>query len=316
MILVHCEHDGTRLRKSALELLGAAQMLGGDVTALVMGGGSSQVAAEAAKYASQVLIAEDALLEPYSARNHAQAIADLAVQAEASLVLTSGSRAGREVAPRVAVRLNAPYLEDATQLEQLGGGLRVKHYAYLARVTETLEAIAPLIVVSVKPNTQAVAQVSANLGEVFEVELELTPSPINVVGRTQEKTSRVALTEASLVVTGGRGMGSPENFKLIEELADVLGAGVGATRAAVDAGWRPYAEQVGQTGKTVQPNAYFAIGVSGAVQHMSGMGKSKLIVAVNKNADEPIMKVADYAIVGDLNAVMPALIAAAKRLKD
>ena len=316
MILVHCEHDGTRLRKSALELLGAAQMLGGEVTALVMGGGSSQVAAEAAKYASQVLIAEDALLEPYSARNHAQAIADLAVQAEASLVLTSGSRAGREVAPRVAVRLNAPYLEDATQLEQLGGGLRVKHYAYLARVTETLEAIAPLIVVSVKPNTQAVAQVSANLGEVFEVELELTPSPISVVGRTQEKSSRVALTEASLVVTGGRGMGSPENFKLIEELADVLGAGVGATRAAVDAGWRPYAEQVGQTGKTVQPNAYFAIGVSGAVQHMSGMGKSKLIVAVNKNADEPIMKVADYAIVGDLNAVMPALIAAAKRLKD
>ena len=316
MILVHCEHDGTRLRKSALELLGAAQTLGGDVTALVMGGGSSQVAAEAAKYASQVLIAEDALLEPYSARNHAQAIADLAVQAEASLVLTSGSRAGREVAPRVAVRLNAPYLEDATQLEQIGGGLRVKHYAYLARVTETLEAIAPLIVVSVKPNTQAVAQASANLGEVFEVELELTPSPINVVGRTQEKTSRVALTEASLVVTGGRGMGSPENFKLIEELADVLGAGVGATRAAVDAGWRPYAEQVGQTGKTVQPNAYFAIGVSGAVQHMSGMGKSKLIVAVNKNADEPIMKVADYAIVGDLNAVMPALIAAAKRLKD
>lgn len=314
--MVHCEHDGTRLRKSALELLGAAHALGGEVTALVMGDGSSNVAAEAAQYAGQVLIAADPLLTPYSARNHAQAIADLAVQAEASLVLIGGSRAGREVAPRVAVRLDAPYLEDATQLEQIDGGLLVKHYAYLARVTETLEAIAPLIVVSVKPNTQAVAQQSANLGEVFEVELELTPSPINVVGRTQEKSTRVALTEASLVVTGGRGMGSPDNFKLIEDFADVLGAGVGATRAAVDAGWRPYAEQVGQTGKTVQPNAYFAIGVSGAVQHMSGMGKSKLIVAVNKNADEPIMKVADYAIVGDLNAVMPALIAAAKKLKD
>lgn len=316
MILVHCEHDGTRLKKSALELLGAAQMLGNEITALVLGNGSSNVAAEAAKYASQVLIAADPFLEPYSARNHAQAIADLAGQAEASLVLISGSRAGRETAPRVAVRLDAPYLEDATQLEPLEGGLRVKHYAFLARVTETLEATAPVIVVSVKPNTQAVAQPSANLGEVFDVELELTPSPIQVVGRTQEKSSRVALTEASLVVTGGRGMGSPDNFKLIEELADVLGAGVGATRAAVDAGWRPYGEQVGQTGKTVQPNAYFAIGVSGAVQHMSGMGKSKLIVAVNKNADEPIMKVADYAIVGDLNTVMPALIQAAKRLKD
>jgi electron transfer flavoprotein alpha subunit len=304
------------LRKSALELLGAAQTLGGEVTALLMGDGSSHVAAEAARYAGQVLIAADPLLTPYSARNHAQAIADLAVQAEASLVLTSGSRAGREVAPRVAVRLDAPYLEDATQLEHLDGGLRIKHYAYLARVTETLEAVAPLIVVSVKPNTQAAPQQSANIGEVFEVELELTPSPIQILGRTQEKTSRVALTEASLVVTGGRGMGSPENFKLIEDFADVVGAGVGATRAAVDAGWRPYGEQVGQTGKTVQPNAYFAIGVSGAVQHMSGMGKSKLIVAVNKNADEPIMKVADYAIIGDLNAVMPALIAAAKKLKD
>lgn len=316
MILVHCEHDGARLRKSALELLGAAQALGGEITALVLGSGSGNVAKEAAHYASQVLIAADPLLEPYSARNHAQAIADLAVQAEASLVLIGGSRAGRETAPRVAVRLDAPYLEDATQLEAISGGLRIKHYAFLARVTETLEATAPLIVVSVKPNTQAVAQQNATLGELFEVELELTPSPISVVGRTQEKSSRVALTEASLVVTGGRGMGSPENFKLIEDFADVLGAGVGATRAAVDAGWRPYAEQVGQTGKTVQPNAYFAIGVSGAVQHMSGMGKSKLIVAINKNADEPIMKVADYAIIGDLNAVMPALIEAAKKLKD
>ena len=316
MILVHCEHDGTRLRKSALELLGAAQALGGEVTALVIGNGSGNVAAEAALYAGQVLIASDPLLEPYNARNHAQAMADLALQAEASLVLIAGSRAGRETAPRVAVRLDAPYLEDATQLEMIEGGLRVKHYAYLARVTETLEAIAPLIVVSVKPNTQALAQPNPLSGEVFEVELDLTPSPIILLGRTQEKSSRVALTEASLVVTGGRGLGNPENFKLIEDLADVLGAGVGATRAAVDAGWRPYAEQVGQTGKTVQPNAYFAIGVSGAVQHMSGMGKSKLIVAVNKNADEPIMKVADYAIIGDLNAVMPALIQAAKKLKD
>jgi electron transfer flavoprotein alpha subunit len=316
MILVHCDHDGQKLRKSALELLGAAHALGGDVTALVMGTGSSSVATEAAKYAGQVLIAEDALLEPYTARNYAQAIADLALQAEASTVLIAGSRAGREIAPRVAVRLDAPYLEDAISLEAIDGGLRVKHYAFLARVTETLEATAPVIVVSVKPNTQAVAQPRGESGEMFEVELELTVDGVKVLGRTQEKSSRVALTEASLVVTGGRGLGTPENFNLIEGLADVLGAGVGATRAAVDAGWRPYAEQVGQTGKTVQPNAYFAVGVSGAVQHMSGMGKSKYIVAINKDAEAPIMKAADYAIVGDLHAVMPALIEASKKLKD
>jgi electron transfer flavoprotein alpha subunit len=316
MILVHCEHDGQKLRKSALELLGAAHALGGDVTALVMGTGSSNAATEAAKYAGQVLIAEDAFLEPYTARNYAQAITDLALQAEANTVLIAGSRAGREVAPRVAVRLDAPYLEDAISLEAIEGGLRVKHYAFLARVTETLEATAPVIVVSVKPNTQAVAQPRPETGEIFEVELELTADGVKVLGRTQEKSNRVALTEASLVVTGGRGLGNPENFKLIEGLADVLGAGVGATRAAVDAGWRPYAEQVGQTGKTVQPNAYFAIGVSGAVQHMSGMGKSKYIVAINKDAEAPIMKVADYAIIGDLHAVMPALIEASKKLKD
>ncbi len=316
MILVHCEFEGSRLKKSALELLGAAQALGGDVTAVVMGAGASGVAAEAAKYASQVLIAEDALLTPYTARNHAQAIADLAQQAEATVVLIAGSRAGREVAPRVAVRLDAPYLEDAIALERIDGGVRVKHYAFLARVTETIEATSAVVVATVKPNTQAVATPSASSGEIFEVELELTPDPLRVTGRTQEKSSRVALTEANLVVTGGRGLGSPENFKLVEDLADVLGAGVGATRAAVDAGWRPYGEQVGQTGKTVQPSAYFAIGVSGAVQHMSGMGKSKYIVAINKDAEAPIMKVADYAIVGDLHAVMPALIEASKRLKD
>jgi electron transfer flavoprotein alpha subunit len=316
MILVHCEHDGQKLRKSALELLGAAHALGGDVTALVMGAGASSAATEAAKYAGQVLIAEDPLLEPYTARNDAQAIADLALQAEANTVLIAGSRAGREVAPRVAVRLDAPYLEDAISLEAIDGGLRVKHYAFLARVTETLEATAPVIVVSVKPNTQAIAQPRGEKGEIFEVELELSADGVKVLGRTQEKSSRVVLTEASLVVTGGRGLGNPENFNLIEGLADVLGAGVGATRAAVDAGWRPYAEQVGQTGKTVQPNAYFAIGVSGAVQHMSGMGKSKYIVAINKDAEAPIIKAADYAIVGDLHAVMPALIEASKKLKD
>ena len=313
MILVVCEFD-TKLKKSALEILGAAQRLEDNVTAVLLGTGAGGVASEAAQYASQVLVCEDALL--VGAKNMAQAVSDLSEQAEATLVLMAGSRGGREIAPRVAVRLNAPYLEDATLLTNIEGGLQIQHYAYLARVTETLEAIAPIVVCSVKPNTQVVAEANSSAGEIFEVELELNASGVTILGRTVEKTSRVALTEASLVVTGGRGMGSPENFALIESLADVLGAGVGATRAAVDAGWRPYGEQVGQTGKTVQPNAYFAVGVSGAVQHLSGMGKSKNIVAINKDAEAPIFKVADYGIIGDLHAIMPALIEAAKKLRD
>jgi electron transfer flavoprotein alpha subunit len=313
MNLVFCEFD-TKLKKSALELLGAAQRLGGESTALLLGAGADSVAQEAAQYAKQVLVCQDPLLD--SPKNLAQAIADLCEQAEATRVFLAGSRLGRELAPRVAVRLDAPYLEDATALEVVDGGLRIQHYAYLARVTETLEATAEVVVCTVKPNTQAVATPNAEAGAIYTAELELVASGVMVLGRTQEKSSRVALTEASLVVTGGRGLGAPEHFALIEGLADVLGAGVGATRAAVDAGWRPYAEQVGQTGKTVQPNAYFAIGVSGAVQHLSGMGKSKNIVAINKDPEAPIFKVADYGIVGDLHALMPALIEAAKKLKD
>ncbi len=313
MILVVCEFD-SKLKKSALEILGAANRLGADVTAVLLGTGASAVAAEAALYASQVLVCEDALLE--GAKNLAQAIADLSEQAEATMVFMAGSRSGREIAPRVAVRLQAPYLEDAIGLEAVAGGLQIQHYAYLARVTETLEAIAPVVVTTIKPNTQVVAEARAEAGEVFDVELELTASGVTILGRVVEKTARVALTEATVVVTGGRGLGTPENFALIESLADVLGAGVGATRAAVDAGWRPYGEQVGQTGKTVQPNAYIAVGVSGAVQHLSGMGKSKNIIAINKDAEAPIFKVADYGIVGDLHAIMPALIEAAKKLHD
>ena len=275
MILILAEHDGNKLKKTTLEMVSAARALNLEVTLALLGTGSSNVAEEAAKYVGQVLMVEDRNLEPYDARVYAQALQQLAEQAEASVVLIAGTRAGRELAPRLAVRLNAPYLEDAVKLEGIEGGLRISHYAFLARVTETLEATAAVIVATVKPNTQTACEPNSSEGEIFEVELELSTSSIKVLGRTQEKSSRVALTEASVVVTGGRGMGSPENFKLVEDLADVLGAGVGATRAAVDAGWRPYAEQVGQTGKTVQPNAYICAGVSGAVQHLSGMGKSK-----------------------------------------
>lgn len=317
MILILAEHDGSKLRKTSLEMVSAARGLGaGPVTLLVLGADVGNVPLEAAKYADQVLVGVDAGLEPFVAQGWAQAVSQVAQDGGASVVLMAGSRSGRELAPRVAVRLDAPYLEDAIKLEAVPGGVRATHYAFLARVTETLEGLGSVVVATVKPNTQPVAGMLESEGEIFEAELSLEPSKVKVTGRVQEKSERVPLTEATVVVTGGRGMGSPENFKLVEDLADVIGAGVGATRAAVDAGWRPYAEQVGQTGKTVQPNAYIAIGVSGAVQHLSGMGKSKYIVAINKDAEAPIFKVADYGIIGDLNAIMPALTEAAKKLKD
>ncbi|MGM9320840.1 electron transfer flavoprotein subunit alpha/FixB family protein [Deinococcus aquaticus] len=315
MILIVAEHTAGKLAKATLEMVTAAQQSGreGPVTLLVLGQNVAAVAAEAAAVADQVLVADLPALATYDAEVWAAATTQIAQEGEAHTVIIGGSRSGREYAPRVAVKLDAPYLEDATRLSSNGAALQAQRYTFLARVTETVEADGT-VVVTVKPGSFAPAAPAAAAGEQYDVELDLPAPRVQVTGRSVEKSSRVALTEADVIVTGGRGVGSPENFaRYVEGLADNIGAGVGATRAVVDAGWRPYAEQVGQTGKTVQPKAYIALGVSGAVQHLSGMGKSKNIIAINKDAEAPIFKVADYGIVGDINEIVPALIEASRK---
>ncbi|MBZ9713660.1 electron transfer flavoprotein subunit alpha/FixB family protein [Deinococcus multiflagellatus] len=316
MILIVAEHAAGKLGKATLEMVTAARESGreGPITVLVLGQNVSAIATEAAAVADQVLVADLPQLATYNAETWAAAATQIAQEGEAHTVIIGGSRSGREYAPRVAVKLDAPYLEDVTSLKASGAALQGQRYTYLARVTETVEAEGPVVVVTVKPGSFAAAAPAGAAGEQYDVELTLPAPRVEVTGKSVEKSSRVALTEADVIVTGGRGVGSPENFsKYVEGLADALGAGVGATRAVVDAGWRPYAEQVGQTGKTVQPGAYIALGVSGAVQHLSGMGKSKNIIAINKDAEAPIFKVADYGIVGDINEIVPALIEASKR---
>ncbi len=316
MILIVAEHSGGKLAKSTLEMVTAARESGkeGPVTLLVLGQGVANVATEAAQYADQVLVGDLPALSQYNAETWAAATAQIAQEGEASLIIIGGSRSGREYAPRVAVKLDAPYLEDAIKLSSNGASVQAQRYTFLARVTETVEADGNVVVVTAKPGSFAPAAPTGAAGEQYDIELSLPAVRVQVTGKSVEKSSRVALTEADVIVTGGRGVGSPENFAtLVEGLADQIGAGVGATRAVVDAGWRPYAEQVGQTGKTVQPKAYIALGVSGAVQHLSGMGKSKNIIAINKDAEAPIFKVADYGIVGDINQIVPALIEAAKQ---
>ncbi|WP_135227983.1 electron transfer flavoprotein subunit alpha/FixB family protein [Deinococcus fonticola] len=315
MILIVAEHTGGKLAKSTLEMVSAARESGreGPVTLLVLGADVAGVANEAAQYAEQVLVGDLPALAQYNAETWAAATAQIAQEGEANLVIIGGSRSGREYAPRVAVKLDAPYLEDVINLSANGAAVQAQRYTYLARVTETVEAEGSVVVVTAKPGSFNPAEPAASAGEQYDIELNLPAVRVEITGKSVEKTSRVALTEADVIVTGGRGVGSPEIFSaLVEGLADQIGAGVGATRAVVDAGWRPYAEQVGQTGKTVQPKAYIALGVSGAVQHLSGMGKSKNIIAINKDAEAPIFKVADYGIVGDVNQIVPALIEAAK----
>jgi electron transfer flavoprotein alpha subunit len=310
MILIVAEHANGKLSKSAYELATAARGLGrGDVAALVLGSGVAAVAASVALIADQVLVGDSAELAQYDAEVWSAAVAQIATEGEAEVVLIAGSRSGREYSPRVAVKLDAPLLEDVMSLKDEGGVLHAEHYTFLTRVTERVEAKAPVVVVTVKAGAFAPAVPGTTAAEQFDVDLELPKRRLVVTGSTKEKTGRIALTEADIVVSGGRGVGTPEGFvQLVEGLADQLGAAVGATRAVVDAGWRPYSEQVGQTGKTVQPKAYIAVGISGAVQHLSGMNKSKVIVAINKDGDAPIFRIADYGIVGDVKEIVPAMI--------
>ncbi len=316
MILIVAEQAEGKLSKSTYEITQAARELGreGPTTLLVMGSNIASAAAEAALLGDQVLVADLPVLAEYDAEVWAEAVAQIAREGEAHTILIGGSRSGREYSPRVAVKLDAPLIEDAVSLKEESGALRAEHYTFLARVTETVEASGPIVVATIKPGTFAVAKPNAVAAEQYDVELTLAPRRVAVTGRMTEKSERVSLADADVVVAGGRGVGTAEAFtELVEGLADQLGAAVGATRAVVDAGWRPYSEQVGQTGKTVQPKAYFAIGISGAVQHLSGMGKSRLIVAINKDAEAPIFKEVDYGVVGDVKEIVPALIRELKR---
>jgi electron transfer flavoprotein alpha subunit len=311
MILIVVEHLNGKVSKSTYEMVTVARELGGgdSITALVLGSGVVSVAAEVARLADQVLVADQAALAQYDPELWAAAVTQISTEGEASVVLIGGSRSGREFSPRVAVKLDAPLLEDVIRLKRSDVGLIAEHYTYLSRVTETVEAIGKVVIVSVKPGIFAAANAVTEAAEQFDVDLSLPERRLHVTGKTEERTSRVSLAEAEIVVSGGRGVGSAEGFtQYVECLADQLGAAVGATRAIVDAGWRPYSEQVGQTGKTVQPKLYVAVGISGAVQHLSGMNKSKVIVAINRDAEAPIFKIADYGIVGDVGQILPAII--------
>lgn len=311
MILMVVEHANGKIGKSAYELAQAARQLKreGPLTALVLGSGVSEIASAAAQIADQVLVADKPALAQYDAELWAAAVAQVAREGEAHTILIGGSRSGREYSPRVAVTLDAPLLEDVKSLQDVNGTLQAERYTFLNRVTERIEAKGPITVATVKPGAFAAIVPGAATAEQFDVDLDLPQRRVKITGRAMEKSERVSLAEAEIVVSGGRGVGSPEGFtQLIEGLADQLGAAVGATRAIVDAGWRPYSEQVGQTGKTVQPKAYIAVGISGAVQHLSGMNKSTFIVAINKDADAPIFTVADYGIVGDVKEIVPAII--------
>ena len=313
MVLIVVEHSDGKLRKSSLELVQAgrelAEALGSEPVGLVLGSGADSVASDLARYLPTVKLIDAPQLTEVRAEAWTTAVTEVARSVSAQAVLISAGRTGLSVAPRVAVRLGAPLLEDVTSLAVEDGKVTATRLAFLSRVTERVQARSLPVVISVKPNVFALPQ-PAGEGSVEKAEVQFGPNDerVSVSDKRKPSGERVALEEAKVVVSGGRGVGGPEGFEnLVEPLANVLNAGIAATRAVVDAGWRPYAEQVGQTGKTVSPDLYVALGVSGAVQHLSGMNRSKVVVAINKDADAPIFKVADYGIVGDVNKLVPEI---------
>jgi electron transfer flavoprotein alpha subunit len=246
---------------------------------VVIGENTQAVAQEAAQYLPTVFAAE---VGDYTAEKWAEAAYVAVQKSGARVVVATGGRQSRTWTARLAYRMKAALMEDTLETSTDGQHIIGSRYSFLNRVTEKQKAALP-VVFTAKPNTTPPAEPSGS-GTVELLEVPLPPT-VEVLERLKEQKKGVSLTEASVVVTGGRGLGGPEAFSGVEELAGTLGAAVGATRAVVDAGWRPYSEQVGQTGKTVQPNLYIALAASGAVQHQAGMNKSKYIVAVNKDAE-------------------------------
>ncbi|WEH32153.1 electron transfer flavoprotein subunit alpha/FixB family protein [Streptomyces sp. AM 4-1-1] len=308
-VLVYVDHVDGAVRKPTLELLTLARRIGEPV-AVALGTGAEATAPALAEHgAVKVLTADAAEFADYLVVPKVDALQAAYDAVSPAAVLVPSSAEGKEIAARLAVRIGAGLITDAIDLEAGEQGPVATQSAFAAAFTTRSRVSRGTPVITVKPNSAAVeAAPAAGAVEALSVSFSKSATGTKVVSRTpRESTGRPELTEAAIVVSGGRGVNGAENFQVIEALADSLGAAVGASRAAVDAGWYPHSSQVGQTGKSISPQLYIASGISGAIQHRAGMQTSKTIVAVNKDAEAPIFDLVDYGVVGDLFAVVPQL---------
>jgi electron transfer flavoprotein alpha subunit len=322
-ILVFAESRGAELRKVALEAVTAGRALadatgGAEVHALVAGpGGIAAKAAQLGQYgADLVLVCEHAALAKYARESIAATLAERA-KAGYRAVLIPFSANGRDLGPRVAARLDAPIVSDIISFSAAGDALTVKHPGYANKVIIVLEVKGSPAILSIRPSAFTPKE-AARTARTESIAPALDPSTERVVVKEiiEGAKGKLDLGEAPVIVSGGRGLRGPENFKLVEDLAAAFGnAAVGATRAVTDEGWRPHSDQIGQTGRQVSPQLYIAVGISGAIQHLAGMRTSKTIVAINKDPEAPIFKVADYGVVGDVFEIVPALTNAVREAK-
>jgi electron transfer flavoprotein alpha subunit len=304
-VLVLAEHDGKAVRKATLNTVAAAQKIGGDVHVLVAGQDCAEAARAAAAIpgVARVLHADAAPLAEELAENVASLIVSLAKNY--SHVLAPATSAGKNILPRAAALLDCQQISEIIAVESPDTFVRP---IYAGNALATVKSSDPIKVITVRTTAFDAAAASGGSAAVESVVAPADSGLSSFIGREVAKSERPELTSARAVVSGGRGMGSGDNFKILEPLADRLKAAMGASRAAVDAGFVPNDWQVGQTGKIVAPDLYVAVGISGAIQHLAGMKDSRVIVAINKDEEAPIFQVADYGIVGDLFQVVPMLV--------
>jgi len=312
-IIVYIEHAAGSARRGSLECLGAAHATGEQVVAVLCGEGADQAAttlgnhgaAKAVVLPSEGSVSSDAL---------GAGIAAIAQEHSARAFLCAATSQGKDVAPRVAARLDSTIFSDCTGFELAGETFVVRRPWLAGKCIATLESSGSVLCATTRLNVFPIAEVGADAEVINAAAL---PDPLAKVTSIEAKAGgKLDVSEAAVVVSGGRGLKEAEHFGIIEDLAAAFGnAAVGASRAVVDAGWRPHSEQVGQTGKTVSPQIYVAVAISGAIQHLAGMKTSQVIVAINKDADAPIFKLADYGIVGDAFEVVPALAEAVRAVR-
>ncbi|MGD0275692.1 MAG: electron transfer flavoprotein subunit alpha/FixB family protein [Syntrophales bacterium] len=313
------QRDGA-LRKVSFELASTARkladQLGDEVCAVLCGSGVEGLAAELGKYGvDKVFVADDPALEPYTTDAHSAAVAKVVKENDPAILLLGASVLGKDLSSRLVGKLATGMATDCTDVKIIDGKFVAFRPLYAGKCYGEVVFNAVPAMASLRPNVFPIVE-NAKAGAVAKFDAGLDPAQLKTkIAEVQKEASgKIDVTEANIIVSGGRGMKGPENFALLEDLAVVLGAAVGASRAAVDAGWRVQSDQVGQTGKVVSPNLYIACGISGAIQHLAGMSSSKYIAAINKDAEAPIFTKADYGVVDDLFKVVPALTVECKKL--
>ncbi|MDO6435342.1 electron transfer flavoprotein subunit alpha/FixB family protein [Flavitalea sp. BT771] len=316
-VLIFIDHSEGHVKKASLEALSygaaVAQQLGTTAEGLLLGTVTEDLAA-LGKYGVKKIhqLAQDSL-NHLDAQVYGKVIAEAVSATGATVVIFSNNLSGKAVAPRVAARLKAGLVAGAVALPDTSNGFVVKKNVFSGKAFAHISLTSPIKVVALNPNSFA-AKTSDGQAEVAALNVQADTPKVKVVSATQA-SGQVPLTEAEIVVSGGRGLKGPENWGMVEELARLLGAATACSRPVADAHWRPHNEHVGQTGIAIAPNLYIAIGISGAIQHLAGVNRSKVIAVINKDPEAPFFKAADYGIVGDAFEVVPKLIAAVKKLK-